>query len=138
MLSLADATGKWIQTFVEVKYSNGSDGFVNVILKDTTGATLYSRKITHPMWWSDSDFVRPKWGLYRAKSDVFNPSDWENFQNVQIWRQWLRNIPVYMFDWIVCFVNQYKWNKTAKRKQQMFKFFILTVMTNVTYYDLHE
>jgi len=87
MLSMPDVLGKWIQAFVEVKYSSGSDGFVNVILKDTNGGTLYSKTIPAPMWWSDSDFVRPKWGLYRAKSNVFNPTDWENFQNVQIWRK---------------------------------------------------
>ena len=36
--------------------------------------------------WDGATFYGPKWGLYRAKADVFNDSDYCFFQNVQIWR----------------------------------------------------
>ena len=85
MIPLRVALGRWIQAFVQVYYS-GIDGFVRVILKDQNGVQLYDNEISQPMWWSDSTFVRPKWGLYRTKSDFFNDFDWQKFQNIQIWR----------------------------------------------------
>jgi hypothetical protein len=39
------------------------------------------------MWWDGANF-RPKWGLYRKKSPkVYQFSDWQLFQNVQIWKK---------------------------------------------------
>jgi hypothetical protein len=31
--------------------------------------------------------IRPKWGFYRALDDAHQPSDWQLFQNIQIWKK---------------------------------------------------
>ena len=37
--------------------------------------------------WDGATFYGPKWGLYRAKSTIFNDSDYIFFQNVQMWKK---------------------------------------------------
>ncbi len=37
-------------------------------------------------WWDNAEHYGPKWGLYRHKSNVFPASDYQYFQNVQIWK----------------------------------------------------
>ena len=96
LLSLSNFTGKWIQVRLEVLYKQGkvsgstNSGYVKVILKDQNGVQLYPKGSNTGlfygnMFWSDADFVRPKWGLYRAISAEHQPYDWQLFQNIQIW-----------------------------------------------------
>jgi len=93
MVPLTSVIGKWTQAFVQVNYKRGNtsgssnSGSIRVILKDQNAALLYDQVFYHDMFWAEADFVRPKWGLYRQISDVFQSADWELFQNVQIWKK---------------------------------------------------
>ena len=72
------------KAFVKVNY--GTSGYADVTLKGLTGNELFHKKINGKFWFDGADYYGPKWGLYRAKSDLFNDSDFMFFQNVQIWR----------------------------------------------------
>ena len=93
MVPLTSVIGKWTQAFVQVNYKRGNtsgssnSGSIRVILKDQNAALLYDQVFYHDMFWAEADFVRPKWGLYRQISDLFQSADWELFQNVQIWKK---------------------------------------------------
>ena len=88
MAPLPKVLGKWTQAFVEANFINGaSNGYFRVILKDLAGNELYSNKVFNDNWWSEASFYRPKWGLYRKKSNDFQNSDTEKFQLVQIWKR---------------------------------------------------
>ena len=99
MLTTSEALGRWIQVFVEAQFKRGESddpnddsGYVRVILEDQSGIQLYPLENEtgygySNMFWDDIDFVRPKWGLYRNLSDLHQPSDWQIFQNVQIWKK---------------------------------------------------
>jgi len=101
MLDLQSATDKWIQAFVQVQYRSTTDsqadsdnGSVRIILKDINGKVLYPPKqdtglyvlSTFPQ---GTDYVAPKWGFYRQFSQdfLFHASDWQLFQNVNIWKK---------------------------------------------------
>lgn len=94
MTSLTSVLGKWTQAFVQVNFKSGNtngspnSGSVRVILKDQTGnQVLTDQLIYHDMYWPQADFARPKWGLYRSISSLYQSADWELFQNVEIWKQ---------------------------------------------------
>ncbi|KZS11427.1 Uncharacterized protein APZ42_024216 [Daphnia magna] len=88
LLGLQQVKGKWIQVFVEAAFKKKSEGgYIRVTMKDEKGKDLIrSKTIEHEMWWDNANF-RPKWGLYRKKSPGYQPSDWQLFQNVQIWKK---------------------------------------------------
>ena len=93
MIPLTPVIGAWTQAFVQVNFKSGStpgasdSGSIRVILKDQVANLLFDQVYYHNMYWPEADFVRPKWGLYRANSSSFQSADWELFQNVQIWKQ---------------------------------------------------
>lgn len=101
MVLLTSIIGKWTQAFVQVNYKRGNtpgssnSGSIHVILKDQNAALLCDQVFYHEMvigfywlyFWTEADFVRSKWGLYRQISDLFQSADWELFQNVQIWKK---------------------------------------------------
>ncbi|KZS13062.1 Uncharacterized protein APZ42_021895 [Daphnia magna] len=89
-LEINQVKGKWIQAFVEAAYKKRSEGgYIRVTMKDENGKLLRdSTKIRHNMWWDNKSYpFRPKWGLYRKISPAYQPSDWQLFQNVQIWKK---------------------------------------------------
>ena len=88
MVPLSKVLGKWTQAYVESNFQKGNSlGFFRVMLKDLSGNLLYSKEVENDNWWNEASFYRPKWGLYRQKSLLFQKSDTENFQNVQIWKK---------------------------------------------------
>jgi hypothetical protein len=74
-----------LQAFVKINYA--TNGYADVTLKGLTGNLLYHKKINGNFWFEGSDHYGPKWGLYRAKSSIFNEADYMFFQNVQIWQK---------------------------------------------------
>lgn len=63
--------GKWVTAYVRAKY-NDNNGFLEVILRETlTGNTLMSYVNNNiDLFRDNSDFVRPKWGIYRDKANA--------------------------------------------------------------------
>jgi len=93
MVPLSSVIGKWTQAFVQVNYKSGktprasNSGSIRAILRNQNANLLFDQVYYHNMYWPEADFVRPKWGLYRANSSLFQSADWELFQNVQIWKK---------------------------------------------------
>jgi len=98
-----DLLGKWYQVLIEANYKNGvsevpneESGYVRVLMKDQFGRQVYPTGEESgvgycSMFWDGmdptTDFVRPKWGLYRNLSELHDDYDWQLFQNVQIWKK---------------------------------------------------
>lgn len=98
-----DVLGRWFQVYIEANYKNGVEaipneesGYVRVIIKDQFGVQVYPTGSDTgygytSMFWDGmdpaTDFVRPKWGLFRTVSDYHDDYDWELFQNIQIWKK---------------------------------------------------
>lgn len=93
MVALSAIVGKWTQAYVKVVYNSGNaKGSIQVILKDQSSKTIYKTSgnngvINYSTFWPQADFVRPKWGLYRKRSSLFQSADWILFQNIQIWKK---------------------------------------------------
>lgn len=89
LLSLSAVVGRWIQAYVEVQYSTSSSGYVHVTLKDQNGAQLYDARVVGPTFppTSQPQTIYPKWGLYHGNDNAYQSSDWELFQNIQIWKK---------------------------------------------------
>ena len=69
-------------------------GSVRVILKDINGRVLYPTRedtglFANNMFPAGTSYVVPRWGIYRQldANTAFNPSDWQLFQNVDIWKR---------------------------------------------------
>ena len=74
------------QAFVKINFE--ISGYAEIALKNEAGSDIYpKKKIPGNFWWDGSKYYKAKWGLYRAKSTKFNPSDYIFFQNVQIWKK---------------------------------------------------
>lgn len=97
LVDLPSVLGKWVQAFVQVSYKPGkvagskNSGSIRVIIKDEVGKTLFPlgddvNLFYNNMFWDSASFVRPKWGLYRKIDNSFQSSDYELFQNIQIWK----------------------------------------------------
>jgi hypothetical protein len=76
-------SGKWIQAYVEVKYSS-SNGYTKFNLKDIMGKNLIDTKgeefytiKRQNRWIKGSKLVRTKWGIYRSKitKKLYNSED---------------------------------------------------------------
>lgn len=68
--NLSAFDGTWVTAYIRTKY-NDENGYLEVELKETlTGDVLLSYVNNNiDMFRDNSDFVRPKWGIYRDKSD---------------------------------------------------------------------
>lgn len=83
--------GKWIRAIVKIKYSNISDGGkFHIQLIDIENNTMIGemKKDKFDCWRDDSEFVRPKWGLYRSTrgSWAYNKIDTIYFADNMIYK----------------------------------------------------
>lgn len=71
-VDLAPFKGEWVEAYVKYKSSEGSAGTFEITLKRLSdGATLLSYSNgSLDMWRTGASYNRPKWGVYRGKSDV--------------------------------------------------------------------
>jgi len=69
--NLAPFKGTWVEAYVKYKSSDGSAGTFEITLKRLSdGATLLSyTNNSLDMWREGASYNRPKWGVYRGKSD---------------------------------------------------------------------
>eukprot|EP00122_Pirum_gemmata_P000936 Pgem_evm1s839 len=88
---LKDFAGKWIQAFVQVKYAK-KNGYIKFDLKDIYGKRLIKQpqalyNANH--WIEGTDFVRPKWGIYRSlkSPEYLNNEDNISFTDFTIYKK---------------------------------------------------
>ena len=93
VMDLPDALGRWLQASVQIHYQNASSYF-RVTIKDENGFELFPLNNASGIFNCNScellretgHTIHPKWGFYRAHDDLHQPSDWQLFQNIQVWR----------------------------------------------------
>jgi hypothetical protein len=65
--SLAGLKGVWLS--VELRATFDDDGAISMTIKKPDGTAVISFNRQHVDLWRDGDHIRPKWGIYRGKSD---------------------------------------------------------------------
>ena len=69
-----------------VKINYEKTGYADITLKDLKNEIVYQEKIFGDFWWDNVHHYRPHWGLYRLKDEHQNGTDYQSFQNIQIWK----------------------------------------------------
>ena len=89
LLPLKTVLGNWIQATFKANFMDSSkSGYINVSFKNLNGSQLLQGvKASFRTFYSGAEFVRPKWGLYRAINSASNEFDTELFQQIQIWKR---------------------------------------------------
>lgn len=75
---------KWISTTVEFKSSD--DGYVRWVLRDGWRTVVDARVDNIDLWWTEEQYNRPKWGVYRSIRSAGLQDTYLLVRNLQGWQ----------------------------------------------------
>ncbi len=87
---------KWITTTLEFK--SADDGYFRWVLREGN-RTIVDARVDHiDLWWSDEQYNRPKWGVYRSIRSTGLQDTYLLVRNLQAWQQGPATPPVVLPD----------------------------------------